>query len=370
MRDKRQSAQALGYIPLNFAMADRIQNRRAKARSWGRVALRVLFLAVAAVTLYFLFPRLVELFQEAPQLEGVRWRWFMLMFALTTGAFAAQWELTRIAVPGISWFVSATSQLTANAMTKVTPGGPIVAGAVYFQMLSVSGVPMGQTAAALAAVSFLSTMVLFALPGVAVVTAALSAPIPRGLLPVAVAGTALFLIMLGAAVVLIRFDRPLRGIGWVIERIARWASLRLNRDWKVTADDVVARRDEVIEALGARWWKAIAMAVLNWLLDYLTLVVALLAVGARPRASLVLLAFGAAAVLGMIPITPGGLGFVEVGLTGILTVSGVPADAAALATLAYRLFQFWLPIPAGLVAYLLFRRRYGKLSELPVAGSA
>ncbi|RPI22456.1 MAG: TIGR00374 family protein, partial [Actinobacteria bacterium] len=118
----------------------------------------------------------------------------------------------------------------------------------------------------------------------------------------------------------------------------------------------------------ARWWKALTMAVLNWMLDYLTLVVALVAVGAKPRVSLVLLAFGASAVLGMIPITPGGLGFVEVGLTGILTVSGIPADSAALATLTYRLFQFWLPIPAGLLAYMLFRRRYGKLSELPLAG--
>jgi hypothetical protein len=351
-------------------MADTIQGRRVKARSWGRVALRVLLLAIAAVALYLLFPRLVELFQEAPELDDVRWRWFLLMFALMAGAFAAQWELTRIAVPGTSWFVSATSQLTSNAMVKVTPGGPIVAGAVYFQMLSVSGVPMGQAAAALAAVSVLSTMVLFSFPGVAVVLAALSAPIPRGLLPVALAGTVLFLVMLGGAVVLVRYDRPLRWIGWAVERLTVWASQRLGREWKASADGFVARRDEVIEALGARWWKAITMAVLNWLLDYLALVVALLAVGARPRASLVLLAFGAAAVLGMIPITPGGLGFVEVGLTGILTVSGVAADAAALATLAYRLFQFWLPIPAGLAAYLLFRRRYGKLSELPVAGRA
>ena len=67
----------------------------------------------------------------------------------------------------------------------------------------------------------------------------------------------------------------------------------------------------------------------------------------------------------MIPITPGGLGFVEAGLVGMLTISGIPASDALLATLAYRMFQFWLPIPAGLVAYIVFRNRFGKLSELP-----
>lgn len=333
--------------------------------------MRVAFLALSLVALYFLFPRVLNLFQEqAPQLEGIRWQWFLVMFALMAGAFAAQWELTRIAVPGITMFVSATSQLTSNAMTKLIPGGQLVAGAVYFQMLSASGVPMGQAAAALAAVSFLSTMVLFSLPGVAVVVAAASAPIPQGLLPVAIVGTILFLIMVAGAVVLVRFDRPLYALGWAVEHVVAWAARRFKQDWAISAQDFVDRRDEVMEALGPRWWRALAMAVLNWMLDYATLFVALVAVGAEPRVSLVLLAFGAAAVLGMIPITPGGLGFVELGLTGVLTISGIPAESAALATLAYRLFQFWLPIPAGLVAYVLFRRRYGRPSDLPVPEAA
>jgi uncharacterized membrane protein YbhN (UPF0104 family) len=37
----------------------------------------------------------------------------------------------------------------------------------------------------------------------------------------------------------------------------------------------------------------------------------------------------------------------------------VPGPEALTATLLYRLVSFWLPIPAGGVAYLLFRRRYG-----------
>jgi len=348
-------------------MADRIENRRGQARPWGRIALRIFLLLLAGIALYFFLPQLVDLWQEAPRLEGVRWRWFVLMAVLMTGAFAAQWELTRIAVPGISWFVASTAQLTSNAATKVVPGGQLVAGAMYFQMLSVSGVPMGQAAAALAAVSFLSTMVLMSLPGVAVVIAALSAPIPSGLLPVAVAGTVLFVVMFAAAIVLVKYDRPLYAAGWVVEHVASWLAHRVHRDWTVRAQDFVDRRTEVVGALGKRWWKALLMAVLNWTLDYLTLVVALVAVGADPRPSLVLLAFAAAAVLGMIPITPGGLGFVEAGLSTTLVFAGIPYESALLATLAYRLFQFWMPIPAGLVAYLLFRRRYGKPSELPEA---
>jgi uncharacterized protein (TIRG00374 family) len=94
-------------------------------------------------------------------------------------------------------------------------------------------------------------------------------------------------------------------------------------------------------------------------LDYLTLLAALYAVGANPRASLVLLAFFAAQLLGTLPLTPGGLGFVEAGLTGTLALAGVGASAAVVATLAYRLVSFWLPIPAGGIAAIVHQRKYG-----------
>ena len=126
----------------------------------------------------------------------------------------------------------------------------------------------------------------------------------------------------------------------------------------------------VKEVLGRNWWKALIGASGRWLLDYATLLAALNAVGAHPRPSLVLLAFFAAQLLGTLPLTPGGLGFVEAGLTGTLALAGVAAGSAVLATLAYRLVSFWLPIPAGGVAAILHRRRYGdeRLGTEPSGG--
>jgi uncharacterized protein (TIRG00374 family) len=81
-------------------------------------------------------------------------------------------------------------------------------------------------------------------------------------------------------------------------------------------------------------------------------------VGAQPRPSLVVLAYVAAALLSLVPFTPGGLGFVEAGLVATLTLAGVSPSHALVATLVYRLVAFWLPIPLGGAAYALFRRRY------------
>jgi hypothetical protein len=113
-------------------------------------------------------------------------------------------------------------------------------------------------------------------------------------------------------------------------------------------------------SLGRHWPWAVATAAGRWLFDFLSLYAALVAVGARPPLSVALLAYCAAQLLGQLPLTPGGLGVVEAGLTGTLALAAVPAAPAALATLAYRLVSYWLLLPVGLGAWLWHRRRYGR----------
>ena len=127
-------------------------------------------------------------------------------------------------------------------------------------------------------------------------------------------------------------------------------------------------RQLLLRFLGPRWLRAVAWTGGKVGFDYLSLLAALLAVGAEPRPALVVLAFVAAMVLASIPITPGGLGFVEAGLTATLTVSGIQAAAASAATLAYRLVSDWLPLLAGIPAYLVFRQRHGRVA-VPASGA-
>jgi uncharacterized protein (TIRG00374 family) len=108
-------------------------------------------------------------------------------------------------------------------------------------------------------------------------------------------------------------------------------------------------------------------AIGKWGFDYAALLCVLEGLSIHAEPSLVLLAYAAAALLALIPLTPGGLGFVEAGLTGLLILAGVTAGDAAAATLAYRLVSYWLPLPAGLVGFALGRRRYG---STPVAAAA
>ena len=69
--------------------------------------------------------------------------------------------------------------------------------------------------------------------------------------------------------------------------------------------------------------------------------------------------YAAANIVALIPLTPGGLGIVEADLASLLVLAGVPSGPAFVATLAYRLVSYWLPVLIGGPAYLMFRHRYG-----------
>jgi uncharacterized protein (TIRG00374 family) len=128
------------------------------------------------------------------------------------------------------------------------------------------------------------------------------------------------------------------------------------------ADRVVAQRDQVAAAYAGRWGRALAAAAGNRMFDYAALVAAVYAVGGRARPSMVLLAYVLSLGLALVPLTPGGLGFVEAGLTSVLVLAGVDSDQAVIATLLYRLVSFWLPIPIGALAWAGWRFTAGQAS--------
>jgi uncharacterized protein (TIRG00374 family) len=335
------------------------------ARRWTaqRIATRAVLLLLTGVSLYLLLPSLVTVFGSWRDLAELQPVWFAIAFGFECLSFVSIWALQRIALQTPSWFAVGTSQLAANAFGRIVPGGMATAGALQYRMLVRAGVPPGRVGSALTATSALVFAGLLVLPLLAIPTVIAGTPIEHRLLHALWLGGIVFILMLATGSVGFAFDRPLELAGRAVE----WA-LRLIRrphSGRPLGEVLLAERDRIRRTLGARWKMALTAAVGRSLFDYLALVATLYAVAAKPDPALVLLAYVTGSFLGMIPLTPGGLGFVEAGLTGTLVLAGVDAGAAAVSTLAYRLLSFWLPLPAGGLAYWLFGRRLK-----PVARSA
>src|SRR6202044_1200540 len=97
---------------------------------------------------------------------------------------------------------------------------------------------------------------------------------------------------------------------------------------------------------------SLTWAALNWLLDAASLWCFIAAFGGHANPVGLFAAYGVANVVGAIPITPGGLGIIDTLTPFLLVGFGLTRSVATLGVLAWRLVNFWLPIPTGALAYV------------------
>jgi uncharacterized protein (TIRG00374 family) len=323
----------------------------------------LVLLAVCGVSLYLVAPGMLELLSSWRDLDEVGPGWLLAMTLLQAAALVCLWALQRVALHTRDWYAVATSQLAGGAISKVAPGGGAVGSALQYRMLTQSGLARGSAVAGLTASNLLTLAIVLALPVLAL-PALVRGGVDRTLVEATVGGLALFTLLFAAGAAMLALDGPLAWTGRTIQRV-RNRVRRGSEPLTGLPARLLRERDRIVGTVGRRWKLALAAGIGRWLFDYGSLYVALAAIGSAPRPALILLAFCAAQLLAQIPVTPGGLGFVEAGLTATLALCGVPAGEAVLATFAYRLFTYWLPLPLGLAGAVLHRRRYAGVSPAP-----
>ena len=336
--------------------------KRGVLRRW---VVQVGALAVLAVVVVFLVvPQMRTAVGYLDVLGRPRTGWVVLGIALEAASFVAYGLLTRSLLPENgrpSWHWLLRLDVVGAGLTHILPGGGATASGLRFKMLKDNGVT-GTDAALASVVQGLGSAIVvnvLLLAGVLVVLP------ERGGDPRYVTGAITAAGMVGIAVVgcvlltkgdehLVRLVRRLgRRKGWSdrLEHTVRRVSARVS--------DLMA--EPALLARAAGW------AAANWLLDAASLWVFLIAFGYRVDPGGILVAFGLANTLAILPITPGGLGIIEGVLVPALVGFGTPQGMALLGVLTWRLFNFWAPIPAAGASWISIRlgRRRKARHELP-----
>jgi len=341
------------------AKAAAIDAAQARPLTWKSVVKRALAVAVAGAGIYLVLPKLMAVLGAWPRLATLNPAWFTVCLAAELASFTCNFGLQRLALRTKAWFPVVTAGLAGNAVTNSLPGGDAVGAAVQFHMLTTAGFDTDTAVGGLTAFSLLEVGGLLALPVLALPAILAGVPVSRGLVHTALLGVAAFVLYAVFGVIVLRSDWPLATAG----RVAQSVWNRVTRGHRpVTGLDqrLLAERDTIRAVLGKNWRQAVVLTAGRLGFDYGCLLAALRATGTGPQPSVVLLAYAAAGIIALFPVTPGGLGVVEASLSGLLILAGVRASYAVLATLAYRIASYWLPLLAGPPAYLLFRRRYGR----------
>ena len=316
--------------------------------------LSVKLLAFAAVLYYFVVPLIPDFRNAWSELQRVEPVLLAVGLGLEIVALWCYAPLMKAALGEAGLPLSLGRlfriQMSTRALSSIVPGGSAASSALGYRLMTLSGVSGPDAGFALATVGLASAVVLNLILWCGLIV---SIPI-RGVNAIYGSAALAGIIVMGLAAALVFGLMEGQGRS---EIIIRWIARKLRFDENKAAivlHRVAERLEQLIsdkQLLGrVAFW-----AALNWLFDAAALWIFLRAFNISLDLDALIISFGIANVLAAIPITPGGLGYVDTSYIGMLVGFGAGPRRAALGVASYRFAQFFFPILLGGILYLSLR---------------
>jgi uncharacterized protein (TIRG00374 family) len=326
-------------------------------RSWLPFALKplrrgIVIFALLLIVEYLVVPELVGASKDLYLLGRVNAFWLAGGVILEFASLFCYGLLTQALLPpgahnpGLS--VLFRIDLAAAAVAHVIPAGTLGSAGLGYKLFTDAGIKGRDAAVMMTAKGLGSTVVLNVLLWLSLV---ISIPL-AGFHPIYATVAITGAVIIGAVAALAfgflrgarRASRILHAVG---DRIPGLSGERLEQGLLEAAKSLRALgRDRRTLVMSLTW------ATLNWLLDAASLWCFVAAFGRFVNPVELFAAYGIANVAGALPVTPAGLGVVDSVAPLLLVSFGVTRSVATLGVLGWRLVNFWLPIPAGAIAYI------------------
>ena len=331
-------------------------------------------LAVAVIvgTYVFVLPQFANYGEVWAQVKTLSWEWILILLGtvvLNMITFAPPW---MAALPGLGFWSAETVTQASTASTYLAPGGPAVGIGISAAMLFAWGFRADEVALAVTLTGIWNQLAILGFPTVALALLTLTHGDRAALQSIATIGLAVFVIVAGGFALALSSASMARRVGDLAARIVNW-TLRIVRRGPVGWDgESLARfRGRAIGLLRRRWHVLTLATIAGQLTVFLVLLASLRAMDVGPGEVTVIEAFAGwslARVLGSIPITPGGLGLVELGLTTVLVGFGGNRAGVVAAVLVYRFLTIVPTLVLGAAAAATWRRHRRHVELEPEGG--
>jgi len=274
---------------------------------------------------------------------------------------ATYWLVMVATMPGLTYPQAAVVTESSTAVSNTLPGGGAIGIALSYTMYSSWGFSRTRSSVSLLVAGVWNNFAKLSMPVLALVLVAFTGGNRSGARILAgglgVAG------LIGAIIVfwlLLRSRESARRIGIVFGRIASSILKVVHRPpvhgWELAT---MKFRERTILLLRARWLRITLLTLLSHFSLFLVLLLSLRFVGVTEDQvgwAETLAGFSFARLLSAFPLTPGGLGVIEIALiTGLSAAGGARAQVAA-GVLVFRALTYVLPIPVGLGTYVFWKR--------------
>lgn len=311
--------------------------------------------------LYLLLPRLVDTEKTLDLVSAADYALLVLAVVLEVCALLGYANLTRyiLRVLDIRMRLHEVLSVTVGslAVSHLLSAGGVGGWVVTYNALRRRGAPHGLVFVAIAAQQFFNYIVLWILFAVSLAYLIVARGQSIGHYLVAILLIALLLWLTGYGVYLYnhrtKMRRRVAQVARLVNRITRRETIQEGHvdDW---LDHLFAGMRRMTSHRGA-FRRTFLYACGFWSFDMLCLYLTFFAFDYRVGVVYLVLGYVVAYAVGTLAPTPGGLGAVEGLMIALYAGFGVPSATAVAVVLVYRLINFWLPIPPGLISYAVIR---------------
>jgi uncharacterized protein (TIRG00374 family) len=333
---------------------------RSRRFSWRYVLGVGVGVAVVVATFAFVLPKIADYRDVWGVVEDLSWQDVALLAGATIlnlVTFAPPW---MAALPGLRFRQAFVVTQASTASTYIAPGGVAVGMALSFAMLRAWGFVSAAVGLAVALTGVWNQLAMLAFPTLALVLLSFTGDAHAALDTVAYLGLAIFVVVIAAFTAALSTPTLARRVGDLAARIVSWIKGLIRRKpvgWD--GESFVRFRDRTNSLLKRRWHVLTLSTLAGHFTVFLVLLTSLRVLdvsGGEVSAVEAFAAWSLVRLLGSIPITPGGLGVVELGLTTALVGFGGDQVEVVAAVLVYRFLTIVPTLVIGLLAGVTWKR--------------
>ena len=316
------------------------------------IAVGVLGVLIIAGTFLIVLPEVASYGSVVGQFRQLTTRELALLAVLALANIITFAPPLQAALPGLGFRRALSSSQIAAAFSHAVPGGDAIGAGVQVSLYRRWGFSPHAIAVALALVGAANGLFFVVLPPLGLVLLQFDGERRTGLLLIAIGALAALVAIAVAIVGSIRSEPAAQRAGDLAARLATPALRAVRRgppgDWGA---HIIGFRRQGIDVLRRRWPGLLLGTALSNLAVFACVVVALRVCGADAGPlswQEILVAWSLTRLLLLIPITPGGIGVVELGMTGLLVAFGGDNAAVVAGVLLERALTFLPPILLGI----------------------
>jgi uncharacterized protein (TIRG00374 family) len=328
-----------------------------------------LSLALLAAIFYFVVPDLPDFSTVWGHVTAMTPLELGILAVVAAWNLATYWLVMVAATPGLKYRQAMVATQSSTAVANTLPGGSAISVGLTYAMLGSWGFSKSRTTVSLVIAGIWNNFVKLGMPIMALALLAFSGQasgsrVVAGMIGVAalVASIAIFAFILHSEDFASRAGERAARMAGPLRRVLRKGTAE---GWGVAT---LRFRNRIIGIVRKAWIRLTVTSLVGHFSLFLVLMVTLRDIGvSNDEVSWIqaLAVFAFVRLLTAIPIMPGGLGIVELGLIGGLTGAGGDRAEVVAAVLVYRTLTYIVPIAFGIVTYLFWKRNTSWIDTAP-----